>query len=311
MNPTRSPINLQRKFPKTITRTVLIGDSQIKYLHTEFNPNCAGTPAFICQPGARIEDLHNLLQFVPATATTVILHVGTNDLASTKGSVVFTRYRSLLHAVFKKCPNVRRVFSTLILPRTTNRRRGNNNRAFVRKVNKEASFFNERLRQFCRRSMHIFYIDHGFEFLPARRVLAADGLHTSFEGTALLASHIKDVSFCEKRYTRSEWNEPTVAETAAAETTEIPLTSQEEFPRLPPPPPHPAPSLPHGPVTSGSTSRTNEFAATNASRNSRTKEFAATNVSRNSAAPSQSRKAPSQHNYSLRSIASSSCNSEE
>ncbi|KAH6924919.1 hypothetical protein HPB50_026424 [Hyalomma asiaticum] len=95
--------------------------------------------------------------------------------------------------------------------------------------------------------MHIFHIDHGFEFLPARRVLAADGLHTSFEGTALLASHIKDVSFCEKRYTRSEWNEPTVAETAAAETTEIPLTSQEEFPRLPPPPPHPAPSLPHGP----------------------------------------------------------------
>ncbi|KAH6947108.1 hypothetical protein HPB50_017090 [Hyalomma asiaticum] len=181
MNLTRSPINLQRKFRKTITR----------------------------RPGARTEDLHNVLQFVPARATAVILHVGTNDLASTKDSV----------AVFKECPNVRRIFGTQILPRATNRRRGNNNRAFVHKVNTEASFFNQRLRQFCRGSTHVFYVDHGFEFLPVHRVLAADGLHTSFEGTALLAT--------------------------ATETTEIPLTSQEEFPRLPPPPLHPAPPLPH------------------------------------------------------------------
>ncbi|KAH6944239.1 hypothetical protein HPB50_002369 [Hyalomma asiaticum] len=215
MNPARSPINLQRKFPKTITRTVLIGDSQIKYMHTEFNPNCAGTLAFICQPGARIEDLHNPLQFVPATATTVILH-----------------------AVFKECPSVRRIFGTLILPRTTNRRRGNNNGAFVCKVNTEASFFNQRLHQFCRQSAHVFYVDHGFEFLPARRVLAADGLHTNFKGTALLASHIKDISFGEKRNTRSEQ--------LRRKPRRFP-TSQEEFPRLPPPPPHPAPSLPHAP----------------------------------------------------------------
>ncbi|KAH6926234.1 hypothetical protein HPB50_015884 [Hyalomma asiaticum] len=151
--------------------------------------------------------------------------------------------------------------------------------------------------RFYRRSAHVFYVDHGFEFLPARRVLAADGLHTSFEGTALLASHIKDISFVEKRNSLSEWNEPTVAEAAATETAEIPLTSQEEFPRLPPPPPHPAPSLPHAPVTPTFACRTNEFTATN--------------VSRNSAAPSQSRKAPSQHNYTLRSTASASCNSEE
>ncbi|KAH6929202.1 hypothetical protein HPB50_024158 [Hyalomma asiaticum] len=210
-------------FAKTITRTVLIGDSQIKYMHTEFNPNSAGTPAFICQPGARIEDLHNLL---------IILHVGTNDLASTKGSVVFTRYRSLLHAVFKKCPSVRRIFGTLILPRSTNRCRGNNNRA----QGQHGGLFLEPTASPVVQA-----------FLPARGALADDRLHTSFEGTALLASYIKDISFGEKRNTRSEWSDPTVAEAAATETTEIPLTSQEEFPWLPPPPPHPAPSLPPGP----------------------------------------------------------------
>ncbi|KAH6933083.1 hypothetical protein HPB50_011899 [Hyalomma asiaticum] len=138
-------------FEKTVADDASIKLKLIKYLHTEFNPNCSGTPAFICQPGARTEDLHNLLQFVPATATTLILPVGTNGLASTKGSVVFARYPSLLQAVFKECPSVRRIFTTLILPHTTNRRRGNNNRAFVPKVNTEASFFNQRLRQFCRR----------------------------------------------------------------------------------------------------------------------------------------------------------------
>ncbi|KAH6944745.1 hypothetical protein HPB50_004771 [Hyalomma asiaticum] len=123
------------------------------------------------------------------------------------------------------------------------------NRAFVRKFNTEASFFNNGFANSAGGQRTFFYVDHGFEFLPARRVLAADGLHTSFEGTALLASHIKDISFGEKRNTRSEWSDPTIAEAAATETTEVPLTSQEEFPRLPPPPPHPAQSLPHAPVT--------------------------------------------------------------
>ncbi|KAH9359725.1 hypothetical protein HPB48_002404 [Haemaphysalis longicornis] len=36
------------------------------------------------------------------------------------------------------------------------------------------------------------YIDHALHELPARRVFAADGLHASFEGVALLAEHFRN-----------------------------------------------------------------------------------------------------------------------
>ncbi|KAL1454786.1 hypothetical protein MTO96_043657 [Rhipicephalus appendiculatus] len=49
------------------------------------------------------------------------------------------------------------------------------------------------LRSFCHRSKAVFFIDHGFEWIPAYRVLAADGLHPSFEGSSLIASHIRQL----------------------------------------------------------------------------------------------------------------------
>lgn len=36
-------------------------------------------------------------------------------------------------------------------------------------------------------------LDHGFYYLPANRVLAADGVHLSFEGTAIFASHLRQL----------------------------------------------------------------------------------------------------------------------
>ncbi|KAH9383762.1 hypothetical protein HPB48_025528 [Haemaphysalis longicornis] len=36
----------------------------------------------------------------------------------------------------------------------------------------------------------MFYLDHELQFHPAVRVLAGDGLHPSFEGVALMASHL-------------------------------------------------------------------------------------------------------------------------
>ncbi|KAK8761264.1 hypothetical protein V5799_027464 [Amblyomma americanum] len=38
------------------------------------------------------------------------------------------------------------------------------------------------LRKHCQRTRGVFYVDHGLEWLPPARVMAADGLHPSFEG---------------------------------------------------------------------------------------------------------------------------------
>ncbi|KAH6929163.1 hypothetical protein HPB50_023962 [Hyalomma asiaticum] len=195
------------KFPEAETSIVVIGDSQMKYVHEQFNPSCQGTPVFISQPGARIADIQSILDFVPPSAKTVVLHVGTNDMASLKATEAFHQYRNLLDQVAVALLQVTRIYATLILPRSINRRRGARNHMFIRRCNSEACRFNRLLQGFCRRSRNVFYVDHGFEWLLPFRVLAADGLHPSFEGVALIAARIRQLCIKRTKVTFSSWRD--------------------------------------------------------------------------------------------------------
>ncbi|KAH7960780.1 hypothetical protein HPB49_023359 [Dermacentor silvarum] len=42
-------------------------------------------------------------------------------------------------------------------------------------------------------SRKAFFVDHGFQYLPPSRVLTVDGLYLSFEGVAVMASHIREL----------------------------------------------------------------------------------------------------------------------
>ncbi|KAH6942988.1 hypothetical protein HPB50_013302 [Hyalomma asiaticum] len=78
---------------------------------------------------------------------------------------------------------------------------------FMRRCNSEACRFNRLLQGFCRRSRNVFYVDHGFEWLPPFRVLAADGLHPSFEGVALIAARIRQLCIKRTKVTFSSWRD--------------------------------------------------------------------------------------------------------
>lgn len=183
------------KYPVHTPTTAVVGDSQTKYIHQYFDPLSNGAPAFISQCGATIGDVRDLLGLVPRSASCLILHVGTVDVASCSGHEAFAKYRDLLESIAKYRPEIRRIYATLILPRSGNRRQRNCNLTFVRRCNREASVFNNMLRNFCRYSRLVCYLDHEIEWLPPTRVLAADGLHMSFEGVSLLASHIRRLCF--------------------------------------------------------------------------------------------------------------------
>ncbi|KAH7980470.1 hypothetical protein HPB49_016366 [Dermacentor silvarum] len=196
------------KFPCTPPNTVIIGDSQTKYLHQHFDPRLAGTPAFITQTGACIADAAKLLDFVPDTSTTLVLYVGTNDLLSTSGATAFRNYGSLLNQIMSELPHIRRVCVSLVLPRSFNRRRGSiGNVTLVQRCNREAMHFNKLLRDFCRRTKKVFYGDHGFEWLPLYRVLAAAGLHPSFEGVSLLAGHFRLLCYRRRVPSSTDWQD--------------------------------------------------------------------------------------------------------
>lgn len=228
--------NITWKFPKQVTTTVIIGDSQCKHLYNHFDPRRKGAPAFISKAGAKIEDISSLMDFVPQTATTVVLHVGTNDLTTTSAPVAFSNYEDLLGTIRRDHPNIRRVYVTLVLPRAPNRRRHNFNWRFVERFNRQASRFNGLLRGLCQRTRDLFYFNHGLECFPLWRVLAADGLHPSFEGVAIMASHIHDL--VRKNYVREP--ELWLTHFTAAPTNQSAPTS----PTQPPAPPAQQPASP-------------------------------------------------------------------
>ncbi|KAH6932882.1 hypothetical protein HPB50_010490 [Hyalomma asiaticum] len=214
------------KYPKSAVSTVVLGDSQTKYLFQYFDPLLQSTPAFVTLSGALISDVPSLVDFVPSSATTLILHVGSNDLARRSALATFQRYRKLLDFIHEELPKIRCVYATLVLPRTTNRRRRNDNRAFVHRFNREASRFNSLLRSFCGRSRNLSCLDHMFEWLPPGRVLAADGVHLSFEGVALMASHTRQLCFSSpSEATSTSWRDSESSRTAQVHKT-LPDTSR-------------------------------------------------------------------------------------
>ncbi|KAH6929075.1 hypothetical protein HPB50_022966 [Hyalomma asiaticum] len=67
-------------------RTAVIGDSQTKYFCNHFNPSNPDAPMFVCQPGANIESVGDLIDFVSRGVSALVLHVGTNDVARTSAA---------------------------------------------------------------------------------------------------------------------------------------------------------------------------------------------------------------------------------
>lgn len=181
------------KFPHHPSTTAIIGDSQAKYLYNHFDPRRTNTPVFVTQSGLFMQEALSLLDFIPRTVTTLVLHVGTNDIASSSATVVFQKYKDMVSRIVEQRPEIKKIFTTLVLPRAPDRRRACLNRPFVVRFNREAGHFNHLLRLHCRRSGTLFYIDHALEWLPPGRVLAADGIHPSFEGVALIASHLRSL----------------------------------------------------------------------------------------------------------------------
>lgn len=223
--------NLTWKYPKTNINSVVIGDSQMKHFFTNFDPLRHGTPAFICQLDATVSDILPLLDFVPRTASVLVLHVGANDIRKrhTSATSTFGHYQEMLELVHRERPDIADIFVTLLLPQTPNRRRGCANRRAVERYNREACHFNSLLRAHCRRSRNVRYIDHGMEWLPSGRVFAADGLHPSFEGVAVMTSHLQQVFLRNSARSAHAWMD----HASSVSTTHPNLNSNSDFPVFP------------------------------------------------------------------------------
>ncbi|KAH8042696.1 hypothetical protein HPB51_025528 [Rhipicephalus microplus] len=148
-----------------------------------------GTPALFSYDGARFNDVLELLERLPLTLPRPVLHVGTMDIVDNGCAQAARNLKELVERIHQMRPNLELCIS-LPLPRAPNRRRRGANKRFVHWFNREASRFVSQVRRLCYRGQlgrSIFYLDHAFHEMPPCRVLAADGLHPSFDGIVILA----------------------------------------------------------------------------------------------------------------------------
>ncbi|KAG0433111.1 hypothetical protein HPB47_020217 [Ixodes persulcatus] len=208
------------KYPKCSIKTEIIGDSQAKYLYQHFNAYSSEAPAFITYSGGRFSDVMQLLEYVPETVSTLILHIGTNDLAKDGAQASLEHLHELLSYIRSTRPGIGPIYISLVLPRSANRRRRFSNHQFVWWFNKQVTKFNIEVSRLCRSDSGTFYIHHAFSEMPARRVLAADGVHPSFEGVALLALHYQQVIMKNTKQEPAGWSDtpPTIRIPDAADT---------------------------------------------------------------------------------------------
>ncbi|KAH9384515.1 hypothetical protein HPB48_026523 [Haemaphysalis longicornis] len=228
---------LSRRFPKFKIKTAIVGDSLIRHVFNHFDPSNTSAPGFVSYGGAMFEDVLATLEYLPTGVETLVLHVGTVDIARRGSAAAVAELKRTVERIRQRRPEMKTILLSLPLPRAPNRRRGGANRNFVRWFNAEAQRYAREVRQLCRGGVlgpRIFYIDHGFLTLPPWRFLAADGLHASFEGVAVLAQHFKE----RLRYHRPRW-------ASAPRLTEETDTHDQASPPagLPPCPPCP-PCLP-------------------------------------------------------------------
>lgn len=182
---------LTRRYPKHLPAAAVIGNSQTRYLFQHFDAYARSSPAFITIRGATTFDIEKELSNVPRSITTLIFHVGTSELERFGCEETLRRLRRLVNKTLQARPELQKLVVSLVLPRSTNRRLDQPNDTFVHWFNHEARQFNDTVKSYCRKPGKVSYLDHDFTSLPPRRFLAADGLHPSFSGVALLAQNLK------------------------------------------------------------------------------------------------------------------------
>ena len=156
--------------------TRLVGDSMIKFQLREFcGRSATGRRIRYCYKGARVDDITAVCDTVTKKSdanTVIMIHVGTNDVESTRSEELLEKYRRMIKKYKEKVCEKNIVISG-ILPRAA----------------AENSFFdkaystNNRLKTLCAQE-NVHFVNFWDNFYFDRHLFWKDGLHLNGEGSA-------------------------------------------------------------------------------------------------------------------------------
>ncbi len=97
---------------------ILVGDSMIHRQVVEFCGRGPRRRRNYCYPGAGIDDITAVLEEISPQATNdslFVIHIGTNDITTTRSEEMLEKYRRLIQQYKSKSPNI---LISGVLPRT-------------------------------------------------------------------------------------------------------------------------------------------------------------------------------------------------
>ena len=153
--------------------TFLVGDSMIRQQLNEFCGRVKHRRRLYCMPGARVDDVTEMMDKVSeeATANTLFaIHAGTNDVRKTRSEELLDKYRKLIQQFKTKSSNI---MITGVLPRI----------AAHDDFYSKAFSLNSRLRNLCK-DHGVEFVDMWNDFYNRAGLFHTDGLHLSAVGAA-------------------------------------------------------------------------------------------------------------------------------
>ena len=169
----------------------LVGDSLIRGQESEFC--CRGKKARRagCRPGAKTEDITNIIKSIDDSGGSVIAHVGTNDivlkpksrtdqpLANRQSEVIFRRFKELVEVLKNR---KRKSYLVSMLPRFK----------VSKEINSRIIGMNERVKEMCDKA-GVSFVDVFDRFYSNPGWITHDGLHLSINGKRQYARILEQV----------------------------------------------------------------------------------------------------------------------
>lgn len=178
----RKEAQAPQKVKEVPKQTLVVGDSQIRYLDRTFCARDRGNRLRVCYPGAGIGDIINNMNDIMAgngNNPIICISVGGNDVGRVRSEELIQRYKTAIELVRSKggIPII-----CGILPR-----KGVGNEWISRALG-----VNCRLERYCK-SNAISFIDNWEHFYGRNEMYARDGVHLSRAGVVAVANSLEEV----------------------------------------------------------------------------------------------------------------------
>lgn len=160
----------------------VLGDSRLKYAHTQFSFYGIDQPVLQYRRHATFRDIFRMIFQLPLSIKFLILHVGIFDILKSESiQTAFYEFTEMIERILKIWPDINIAISE-IAPIGFNHFCQDYQRDYIWNMNSKIYHLNRKMKEFCRHHPNLTMIQHDTIRTNRTSYLARDGLHYNQHG---------------------------------------------------------------------------------------------------------------------------------